>query len=657
MVFHHKQPFDPAGNVYASSVARTMKGQSLSTWDMFTRETLQNSWDARDRESHEDGVTFAIELLALGKDEIECLRNDVFGNDFEGISHLGEALNAGHLDVLKVSDSGTLGLRGPTVATSNIPGPSDFVSFVRNIGRSDSKELAGGTYGFGKGVFFIVSQVQTIVVYTRTVDEYGNPVSRLISMSNSDDFVQNQVSYTGRHWWGVQASGQAGGNTSTYAEPFVDENADHLARILGLDTYFNESRTTGTTIMVLAPSLENQEAEEIQQLSREKAMEVVAESLTRWAWPHMLGKIPGLDPIDFIVKLDGESVKIPSPNEDPALQRFAFAYQLLADAEDLTANTWTPRLMGRVAKLETARPRKAPLGVLAVCDLLQGGFKAEDTVIREDIHSQIALLRLPQIVVQYKNGPSNETGTPYVGVFMADAEMDRVFAKSEPAAHHEWNYQTVQTETEVLTTFWGKPSKNNPIKVFNRLFNSLLTSTGNKKNIKGSDRHHESIKNLSNKFGKLISNAQGGLSTRVMPKKPSHPKPPTATKKPTAQFRLSRLEAAYDQVRSVFMMEFVIPNKKLPISAAIEPAVVMDGNSISVDSTDFLFSRPSIESVTILNGDAVVVDQEAERDKTDLEITSETAKVLVKVLQPENTATTLRVSFSAIKANDEENNS
>lgn len=654
MVFHHKQPFDPAGNVYASSVARTMKGQSISTWDMFTRETLQNSWDARDRKSHEDGVTFAIELLELDQEGIDCLRNEIFGNDFEGIPKLGSALKSSKLDVLKVSDAGTVGLRGPTVATSDILGPSDFVSFVRNIGRSDSKELAGGTYGFGKGVFFIVSQVQTIVVYTRTIDEFGNPVSRLISMANSDDFIQDHVSYTGRHWWGVQATGEAGGNTSTYAEPFTGEKADRLARLLKLDLYFSDERTTGTSVLVLSPSLENQDAEDIEQLSRDEAMKVVAESLTRWAWPHMLGKLPELDPIDFIVKLDGNHIDIPSPEEDPALQRFIFAYNLIRESGELTANTWTQKVMGRVAKLETSRPRKAPLGVLAVCDLIHGGFKADETVIREDINSQIALVRSPQIVVQYKRGPSNETGTPYAGVFMADPEMDKVFAKSEPAAHHEWNYQTIQTETELLSTFWGKPNKNNPIKVFNRLFNSLLTSTGAKKNVRGTDRHHESIKNLSNKFGKLISNAQGGLSTRVIPKQPSSLRQVSVSKKPTASFHISRLEAAHNRVRSVFTMQLTAPAKSLPTRVSIQPAIVMDGVAVGVDSSDFDFIRPTIESVTIVSGDATLENDLSKAGKAELKIDAESVKILVKVLQPRDIATTLKTSFSTWKDIDEE---
>ena len=116
--FHHKQPFDPAGNVHASSVTRTMKGQSLDTWDMFTRESLQNSWDARDLTSNEDGVTFAIDYQELGPEQVETLRYDVFDDDVTGLETLENALSSGNISLLSVADSGTYGLRGPSIASA-----------------------------------------------------------------------------------------------------------------------------------------------------------------------------------------------------------------------------------------------------------------------------------------------------------------------------------------------------------------------------------------------------------------------------------------------------------------------------------------------------------------------------------------------------------
>ena len=223
MPFHHKKPFDPSGDVYANSVTRTMKSQALSAWDMFTRETLQNSWDARDRASHDDGVTFAIDFVELNQHQIDCLKNDVFGNDFVGIPQLESALESGSLSALTVSDSGTYGLRGPSIATAAVDGPTDFNSFVRNIGRSDTKKVAGGTYGFGKGVFFIASEVKTIVVYTRTIDENGQRVNRLIAMSNADDFQADNIAYTGRHWWGEHAVEETGTDRTEFAEPYTGQ--------------------------------------------------------------------------------------------------------------------------------------------------------------------------------------------------------------------------------------------------------------------------------------------------------------------------------------------------------------------------------------------------------------------------------------------------
>src|SRR5699024_2411817 len=132
----------------------------------------QNSWDARDRVSNEDGVTFAIDYNDLGPEQVDTLRYDVFDDDVVGLDELKKALDSGTISLLTVSDSGTNGLRGPSIAsavTKDDSAPRDFDAFVRNIGRSNSKALQGGPYGFAIRVFFIVSQGLTFLSYPRTI--------------------------------------------------------------------------------------------------------------------------------------------------------------------------------------------------------------------------------------------------------------------------------------------------------------------------------------------------------------------------------------------------------------------------------------------------------------------------------------------------------
>ena len=454
--FHHKQPFDPAGNVHASSVTRTMKGQSLDTWDMFTRESLQNSWDARDLTSNEDGVTFAIDYQELGPEQVETLRYDVFDDDVTGLETLEDALSSGNISLLSVADSGTYGLRGPSIAsavTKDESAPRDFDAFVRNIGRSDSKALQGGTYGFGKGVFFIVSQVSTILIYTRTVDENSTPVHRFIAMANSNDFKIDDTLYTGRHWWGIQKQGQSGNNTTEYADPFTGEQADRLARMLGMDTYFTDQRPTGTCVAVLQPNFDD----------TDEKLNEIAKSLTRWAWPHMVRFEDHMDPIEFHVRKNHEDLEIPQPQEDPVVKHFVSAYRAALNVPEKQQNKWASDYRHRTTRVWAQRPKKE-LGCLAVVNL-QEVIKEDRTVLNKEIEQEIALIRNPRMVVEYWRGPRNLSGTPYCGVFIAEEHADPVFARSEPAAHHEWNHESIQNDHALLEAFWGRPANTNPVKI------------------------------------------------------------------------------------------------------------------------------------------------------------------------------------------------
>ena len=76
---------------------------------------------------------------------------------------------------------------------------------------------------------------------------------------------------------GVSKQGQSGNNTTEYADPFTGEQADRLARMLGMDTYFTDQRPTGTCVAVLQPNFDD----------TDEKLNEIAKSLTR-CWPHMV---------------------------------------------------------------------------------------------------------------------------------------------------------------------------------------------------------------------------------------------------------------------------------------------------------------------------------------------------------------------------------
>lgn len=639
--FHHKQPFGPDGNVHASSVTRTMKGQSLDSWDMFTRESLQNSWDARDITSHEDGVTFAIDYKDLTSSQITTLTNDVFGNDVDGLEELRAALDSGMLRLLCVSDAGTNGLRGPSVAsavTKTSNAPRDFDSFVRNIGRSDTKELKGGTYGFGKGVFFIVSRVSTILVYTRTVDEDSKPVNRFIAMANGNDFQSEDTLYTGRHWWGVKKEGRSGNNVTEYAEPFTGERADWLARELGMDQYFTETRPTGTCIAVIEPDLDDVN----------EGLENIAKSLTRWSWPHMVRYETGMDPIEFRVRKNGNEIIIPDPSTDPALRHFLQAYREALKTPDNLRNTWKASFRVRTTRIWAQRPLKE-LGRLAVINLPQA-INEKETVLDREIEHEVALLRNPRMVVEYWSGPRNLAGVPYCGVFLADEAADPVFARSEPAAHHEWNYQAIQHDHDLLRGFWGTASRSNPVKVLKDRMRTLLKEAGSGGKVSGDEKHFQALTAMSKRLGSVVSNMVGGTDTRVpkIKRTPTPTTPPKPGKNPSYTYRLSDSFLHDGSIYGVFTAEFAVPRDQVPVEITPEAFIATDRGSIDQKNADELgiqfpeivgWSSSPISELNDLTGLS-----------TTLTIDNTTMSLNFCVRQPEDTAVGLKFHFTLNEA-------
>lgn len=639
--FHHKQPFDPAGNVHANSVTRTMKGQSLETWDMFTRESLQNSWDARDTTSCEDGVTFAVDYDVFNDHQVDTLRHRVFGDDVEGLDALREALDAGDIRVLSVSDSGTTGLRGPSEASVVMEDPSaprDFVSFVRNIGRSDSKKLEGGTYGFGKGVFFIVSHVSTILVYTRTVDENGRSVHRLIAMANANDFHDEKTQYTGRHWWGVRAASESASNKTEYAEPFTGEHADQIAHVLGMDRYFTEERPSGTCIAVLQPDIEDVET----------GLQDIAASITRWAWPHMVRFETDMDPIDFHVGFRGRQMAVPRPEDDPALRQFVQAYKAALDIPLEQQNSWKSDFRHRYTRVYADRPKKE-LGRLAVVNLPEA-VDEHMTLLNQAVQQEIALVRSPRMVVEYWRGPKNLSGVPYCGIFIADEEADPVFARSEPAAHHEWNYQAIQDDHDLLNSFWGRPSRNNPVRILKRKLTELLKEAKTPGRVSGDAKHFQSLTAISQRLGSLVSNAVGGSDARVPTRKPQRENTsrPKLGKNPAVNHRLVKMHRVDTGIMAVFEVDFTVPENRLPLTVKAIPYLATDRGGLTEEKAlDLGIPFPTVSAwMSSPPSQAEVMNLSPSGDSEETQLRETAFKSYVCIHQPADTATGLKFNFA-----------
>jgi hypothetical protein len=451
---------------------------TLNFFDLFLRETLQNSWDARTEGSH---VEFDVDAWELTPPQQVVLRDVVFGRT-PLHSQISDVL-ATPTEVLVVSDSGTRGLAGPTRADVATDEGTDFVDLVRNTGRDISKGFAGGTYGFGKAVLFQASQIATVVIFSRTRIR-SELVNRLIAMNLGSPYEVDGRRYTGRHWWGV--------HDGELIQPLQGDQADWLATALGLTRL--PSDRTGTSIMVIAPDRGDVPLREV--------LSQLARAATDYAWAHMVSTADRAPDINFSFRCESEEVHPPDPITDPRLRHFVEAYRrcevLLAEAANTGANTgqhwpWT------VEELRSRRPNRR-LGVLAHRDYRYIPTGSDGTV-----PSEIALMRQPRFVVQYRPVKAAPSGLATAGVFIACSELDEEFAKAEPASHDDWRPENLGLA----------PNQRNPVRQTLDAIRNCFRVRRTTPDSATESTHHPGTVTLAARLGRLLDGTVFGSDTRV----------------------------------------------------------------------------------------------------------------------------------------------
>ena len=393
---------------------------SLDLWNVLVRESLQNSYDAR----IEDSIGFAIADTELSESETSILVNEIFAElPPEGAStKLRQMPSKGRIRVLTISDYGTRGLGGPLRA--NIaPGEnerSDFVDFIRNFGRSQSKGLEGGTYGLGKGVLFQASRIGVCLVYSQTQTPSGIDY-RLIGVSGGDgDYVDNGYKYTGRNWWGVLAD-------DAVIDPMTGTDAREMAMSVGFPVpAMGES---GTSIMVVAPELFNLSEEDILIDSRIRALRDAA---IRWAWPLAIDDGNG-PKVKFQFSLDGVNLKDIHPLDEPLVRHFAQSYVDWLQYKKDPGTFFSPFV--KIYPVRSLKPVKR-LGSLVMRVSMEAHGDAKE------LQNHVALLRKPRMVVKYLPVTAPPSEHAAHSVFIADDLVDPDFASSEPVTHDDWIVQT-----------------------------------------------------------------------------------------------------------------------------------------------------------------------------------------------------------------------
>ncbi|MGW6720143.1 hypothetical protein [Streptomyces sp. NPDC054995] len=424
------QPYPPEGASAAEGIRNQLGRPELDLLTILVRESAQNSWDARIPD-HPDPVDYRIDLSTVSPAHAGAWRELLLAGAPSQREHfpLRETLRRGSIPIMAVSDRGTRGLGGPTRADS-FAVERDFVSFIRNIGEPRDTALGGGTYGFGKGIFYVLSNTGTILVHSRCRTAQGGYETRLIGCtlwkSYGAEEANGQRRYTGRHWWGD--------NSSDVVEPLTGREADSAVRSLGLRPFGAEE--TGTTVVVIDPALDG--------LTPSGAADYLADTIAWHLWPKMISMSGQPAAMRFSVSCDGDNRPVPDPRETRPLNMFVAAYERMTGSDGNRLYCKSPkRFLGRLGLEKRIMPPLEP-------------SHASRMVGIEDIVHHICLMRPAELVVTYRPGPKPPSvNQGYAGVFRADESMDEVYAKAEPPTHDAWNPQSLERpeSTFVHSTF------------------------------------------------------------------------------------------------------------------------------------------------------------------------------------------------------------
>ncbi|WP_428954445.1 hypothetical protein [Streptomyces sp. cg35] len=429
------QPYPPEGASAAEGIRNQLGRPELDLLTILVRESAQNSWDARPPGSSEP-VDYEIDLSSVGPAHGPAWRDLLLSNAPLGTQlPLRDSLKPGSIRLLTVSDRGTTGLGGPTRADRTADEMSrDFVSFIRNIGEPRDTPFGGGTYGFGKGIFYLLSRCGTVLVHTRCRSPQGELETRLIGCSLWQSYYadESDVSrrYTGRHWWGD--------NSGEVIEPLIGAEADAAAHRLGLRSF--GPTETGTSVVVIDPKLERDE----RHLEATEVAEYLAETISWHLWPKMIERGGGAPAMRFKVKCDGRDIPVPDPRRHRPLNLFVAAHERMSGEQGQDLSCGKPRkLLGRFGLVKRIMPPLQPK-------------PASRMVGIEDLVHHVCLMRPAELVVTYHAGPKPPSENQgYAGVFRGDPDMDEVYAKAEPPTHDAWHWHSLEIpdSTYVRTTF------------------------------------------------------------------------------------------------------------------------------------------------------------------------------------------------------------
>ena len=224
-----------------SSLLKLIQNNKTPSLDLFVREAVQNSLDAKTENAKYVSVEFLTGFFNSKKlsAELDGIKDALYKK------HPGD-----NCTFLAVRDSFTVGLTGETdysKVSNNEYG--NVLKLIYEICRPQENEGAGGSWGIGKTVYFRMG-IGLVVYYSRILKDNGSYESRLAASLVENEHDSNAMipiykgqSKNGIAWWGEPT------DKENDTVPVTDEKyISNFLDIFGVEPYTGTQ--TGTTIII-----------------------------------------------------------------------------------------------------------------------------------------------------------------------------------------------------------------------------------------------------------------------------------------------------------------------------------------------------------------------------------------------------------------------
>jgi hypothetical protein len=443
--------------IYGDKVLSILQDQSTPFVDLLVREAIQNSLDAALGDDAPVRVSFSLrEFDPCELTSAIC----VLPTESDGLANKNR--------VLEIRDTGTTGLTGEVLLCNvkDTKQTGNFIKLVFCLGVNQTKEASGGSWGFGKTIFFRPG-CGLVFYYSKLQSGESRLAACLVEDQNRNEGILKELDInTGVCWWGAKSKIVDGRKC---LEPLTDEG--NILEVLNLlnSKPFNPGES-GTSIII--PFLSDKF---IANCSDTK----LKLSIMKWYGPRLYAtwnqsrKTTKSGP-RLIVSINDECI---NPNEEHFFSVLnvlhKYAVQDRIDGEDLPAvSDFMPRDAWRRDEI---RYGKKLLGWLAWVELsgrdlkLANGFRSPDEILflnepsdPDDSETQqdfptgdrvgggrplLLMTRSPGMIIQYSTDDDwvgNECANPdswLVGMFVvnsADEKVEHYFRSCEYAVHNDW---------------------------------------------------------------------------------------------------------------------------------------------------------------------------------------------------------------------------